>query len=120
MEGQGRCRKSRIQLLRQVRLSGSNSARRDKCGAARAAAGFLFGEGSDSAEIGNRGLVYQRVRQIAVAAPGLFLPIPVGALPSVLGNIEYDVVRVLELAFEVAVPIVAEVEEEFAAVRLDV
>ena len=36
-----------------------------------------------------------------------------------LGNVEDDAVGVLELAFEVAVPFVAEIEEEFAARRLD-
>src|ERR1700730_12056708 len=50
---------------------------------------------------------------------GLFLPVTIRALPAVLGNIENDAVGVLELALEIAVTFVAEVEEEFAAGRLD-
>src|ERR1700730_6673053 len=50
---------------------------------------------------------------------GLFFPVTIGALPAVLGNIEDDAVGVLELALEIAVTLVAEVEEEFAAGRLD-
>src|SRR5579864_4072155 len=49
----------------------------------------------------------------------LFLPVTVRALPAVLGNVEDDAVGVLELALEIAVPLVAEIEEEFAAGRLD-
>jgi hypothetical protein len=45
--------------------------------------------------------------------------VPVGADPAVLGNVEHDPIGVLELALEVAVPLVAEVEEELAAGRLD-
>src|SRR4029453_14488901 len=48
----------------------------------------------------------------------LFL-VAVGALPTVLRNIEDHPVRVLELALEIAVALVAEVEEKLAAVRLD-
>ena len=47
------------------------------------------------------------------------LPVTIRALPAVLGNIEDDAVGVLELALEIAVTFVAEIEEEFAAVRLD-
>src|SRR6202030_4371685 len=47
------------------------------------------------------------------------LPVTIGALPAVLGNIENDAVGVLELALEIAVTLVAEIEEEFAAVVLD-
>ena len=47
------------------------------------------------------------------------LPVAVRALPAVLGNIEDHAVGVLELALEIAVTFVAEVEEELAAVRLD-
>ena len=36
-----------------------------------------------------------------------------------LGNVEHDAVRILELAFEIALARVAEVEEEFAAELLD-
>src|SRR3984957_10256626 len=50
---------------------------------------------------------------------GLFLPVTIGALPAVLGNIEDDAVGVLELAFEIAMTFVAEIEEEFAAGRFD-
>src|ERR1700683_2346331 len=50
---------------------------------------------------------------------GLFLPVTIRALPAVLGNIEDDAVRVLELALEIAVTFIAEIEEEFAAVGLD-
>src|SRR6202140_5042945 len=50
---------------------------------------------------------------------GLFLPVTVRTLPAVLGNIEDDAVGVLELALEIAVTFVAEIEEEFSAVRLD-
>src|SRR5580692_11666524 len=49
----------------------------------------------------------------------LFLPVTIGALPAVLGNVEDDAVGVLELALEIAVTFVAEIEEEFAAGRLD-
>src|ERR1700731_2579538 len=47
------------------------------------------------------------------------LPEAIRALPAVLGNIEDDAVGVLELALEIAVTLVAEIEEEFAASRLD-
>src|SRR5580692_8418427 len=49
----------------------------------------------------------------------LFLPVTIGALPAVLGNVENDAVGVLELALEIAVTFVAEIEEEFAAGGLD-
>src|ERR1700674_73541 len=47
------------------------------------------------------------------------LPVAIRALPAVLGKIEDHAVGVLELALEVAVTFVAEIEEEFAAGRLD-
>src|SRR4029077_13826208 len=47
------------------------------------------------------------------------LPVTIGALPAVLGNVEDDAVGVLELAREIAVTFVAEIEEEFAAGCLD-
>src|SRR5580693_7885087 len=47
------------------------------------------------------------------------LPVTIGALPAVLGNIENDAVGVLELALEIAMTFVAEIEEEFAAGRLN-
>src|SRR3984957_192855 len=50
---------------------------------------------------------------------GLFLPVTIRALPAVLGNIEDDAVGVLELALEIAVTFVAEIEEKLAAVGLD-
>jgi hypothetical protein len=40
-------------------------------------------------------------------------------LPAVLGNIENDAVRVLELAFKIAVTFVAKIEEKFPAMGLD-
>src|SRR5580698_3354944 len=49
----------------------------------------------------------------------LFLPVTVRALPAVLGNIENDAVGILELALEIAVTLIAEIEKEFAAGRLD-
>ena len=48
-----------------------------------------------------------------------FLPITVGTLPAVPGNVEDHAIGILELALEIAVTFVAEIEEEFAAVRLD-
>src|SRR6516162_6042618 len=47
------------------------------------------------------------------------LRIPVGALPTVLGDIEDHAIGILELALKIAVPLLAKVEEEFAAVGLD-
>src|SRR5437660_585432 len=44
---------------------------------------------------------------------------PIGADPATLGNVEDHPVRVLELALEVSVPFVAEVEEKLAAGALD-
>src|ERR1700719_1716195 len=44
---------------------------------------------------------------------------PIRAHPATLGNVEDHPVRVLELALEVSVPFVAEVEEELAAGALD-
>src|SRR5271166_4880963 len=52
-------------------------------------------------------------------AAGSLLLIAVRALPAARGNIENDAVGVLELALEIAVTFVAQVEEEFAAVVLD-
>src|SRR5690349_1148560 len=49
----------------------------------------------------------------------LLLRIPVGALPAVLRDVEDHAVRVLELPLEVAFALVAEIEEELAAGRLD-
>src|ERR1700730_3479738 len=49
----------------------------------------------------------------------LLFIVAVGSLPAVLGNIENDAVRILELAFKVAVTFVAKIEEEFSAMRLD-
>src|SRR5262245_64054298 len=48
----------------------------------------------------------------------LFL-VAVGPLPTVFRNIEDHPVRVLELALEIAVALVAEVEEKLAAIGLD-
>src|SRR5262245_39280837 len=48
----------------------------------------------------------------------LFL-VAVGPLPTVFCNIEDHPVRVLELALEIAMALVAEVEEELAAIGLD-
>src|SRR5215475_11623764 len=48
----------------------------------------------------------------------LFL-VAVGPLPTVFRNIEDHPVRVLELALEIAVAFVAEVEEKLAAIGLD-
>src|SRR5580692_10896615 len=50
---------------------------------------------------------------------GSLLPVTIGTLPAVLGNIEDDAIGILELAFEIAVTLVAEIEEELAAGRLD-
>src|ERR1700726_3034828 len=50
---------------------------------------------------------------------GSLLPVTVRALPAVLGNIEDDAVGILELALEIAVTFVAEIEEEFSAVGFD-
>src|SRR5580700_9531951 len=47
------------------------------------------------------------------------LPVTIGALPAVLGNIENDAVGVLKLALEIAMTFVAEIEEEFAAGGFD-
>src|SRR5581483_6364783 len=47
------------------------------------------------------------------------LPITVGALPAVLGNIEDHAVGIFELALEIAVALLAEIEEEFAAIGFD-
>src|SRR5690349_4603351 len=47
------------------------------------------------------------------------LPIPVRALPAVLGNIENHAIRILELAFEIAVALLAEIKEELAAIGFD-
>src|SRR5690242_6380331 len=61
-----------------------------------------------------RGPRYARAPQDDVS-----LPIPVRALPAVLGDIENHTVRVLELAFEIAVALLAEIEEELAAIGFD-
>src|SRR6202035_707910 len=50
---------------------------------------------------------------------GSRLAVAVGALPAVLGNVEDDAVGVLELALEIAVTFVTQIEEEFAAGGLD-
>ena len=47
------------------------------------------------------------------------LPIPVRPLPTVLGNVEDHTVGIFELAFEIAVALLAEIEEEFTAIGLD-
>src|SRR5580704_2720888 len=60
-----------------------------------------------------------RVKPGHDAESASLLPVTIGALPAVLGNIEDDAVGVLELALEIAVTFVAEIEEEFAAGRLD-
>src|SRR5712691_11776152 len=46
-------------------------------------------------------------------------PRPVGPRPAALRSVEDDPVRVLELALEISLPLVAEVEEELAAGALD-
>src|SRR5690242_1263312 len=43
----------------------------------------------------------------------------IGADPAILGNIEDDAFWVLELALKIAFPLVAQVEEELAAIGLD-
>ena len=53
------------------------------------------------------------------ASKTLFLLVAVGSLPAVLRDVEDHAVRILELALEVAVALVAEVEEELAAGRFD-
>src|SRR5260370_14680525 len=45
--------------------------------------------------------------------------VTVGALPAALGNIEDHAIGIFELALEIAVPLLAEIEEEFAAIGFD-
>src|ERR1700751_3163356 len=47
------------------------------------------------------------------------LPITVRPLPAGFGDVEDHAIGILELALEIAVPLLAEIEEEFAAIGLD-
>ena len=47
------------------------------------------------------------------------LPIAVGTFPAAPGNIEDHAVGIFELALEIAVPLLAEIEEEFPAIGFD-
>src|SRR5215472_10632413 len=59
---------------------------------------------------------------LASLGPGMTnasLPIPVRALPAVLGDVEDHPVGILELALKIAVALFAKIEKELAAIGLD-
>src|SRR5262249_20963104 len=59
---------------------------------------------------------------LASLGPGMTntsLPVPVRALPAILGDIEDHAIGILELALKIAVALLAKIEKELAAMGLD-